>query len=132
MAIHSTQDSQAQDVNTYLPYLSRDEVYNKEKPFGADFPIDHFQNSKIANHIFEKVPVVIKDARQKKSFDLNTNGFCFLEEKTSLTAEQAANTTTAAVASYLQEIERILYKNFPEYSRIEIMDFQVNNQCFGK
>lgn len=119
-------DRNAGDVETHIAYLARDGLFLKEKPYGADFPVDHFKGAKLANHTFEQVPVVVRDARgRENTFTLERNGFCFLQAKTSLTAEGASNEKTPSMARYLEEIERILYKSFPEYARIEVMDFQV-------
>lgn len=115
----------SRDINTYLPYLAKDEIYTKEKPFGADFPVDRFQGSQLANHVFDNKQVIIHDVRNAKSTSLEINGFCFLKAETSLKATEATNTKTEAVEAYLAEVERILYNKFPEYSRIEVMDFQV-------
>lgn len=118
----------ARDVETSIAYLARDELFLKEKPYGADFPVDHFEGAKLTNNNFHSVPVVIRDARgRENTFTLEKNGFCFLQAKTSLTAEDASNDTTPIMAKYLEEIEKILYKSFPEYARIEIMDFQIRS-----
>ncbi|KAK2601552.1 hypothetical protein QQS21_004870 [Conoideocrella luteorostrata] len=122
----------AVDIDTYLPYLVRDELYDKEKPYGADFPVDHFKDSKLSNHEFEKFPMVIRDAQPvRHSFNLDTNGFCFLRADTSITPDLASNAQTPALTKYLQEIEKLLYHKFPEYARIEVMDFQVRKRAEG-
>ncbi|MCJ1309173.1 hypothetical protein MMC25_002829 [Agyrium rufum] len=121
----------ARDIETHLPYLSRVNLYETEKPFGADFPVDHFDGAKLSNHVFEQVPITVQDARDRGPFDLDTNGFCVLQAETSLAAVEASNTKTPAIARFLTEIERLLYKSFPGYSRIEVMDFQVRKRASG-
>jgi hypothetical protein len=113
------------EVQTSLPYLARDALYDHEKPFGADFPVDRFDGAHGANHTFDSHPVVIHDVRGAKPLCLEENGFQFIKASTSLTAADATNTKTPAVAKYLIEVETLLYEKFPEYERIEVMDFQV-------
>ena len=113
------------EVQTTLPYLARDKLYDNEKPFGADFPVDRFEGAQLANHKFESCPVVVHDIRGAKSATLEENGFQFVKASTSLSAVDADNTRTPAVDRYLKEIEVLLYENFPDYERIEVMDFQV-------
>jgi hypothetical protein len=117
----------AREVYTHMPYLARDELYNEEKPFGADFPVDHFEGGELAHHIFDNKAITGHDVRGREPPALDRNGFCFIKAPTSLTAAGATNSLSPPVAKYLGEIERILYKTFSEYSRIEIMDFQVCN-----
>lgn len=99
----------------------------REKPFGADFPVDQLEGAQFANHILEELPVTIRDVRGAvKPPSLDENGFCFLHAETSLhSADVVTNRKTSAVKAFLDEIEGILYESFPEYERIEIMDYQV-------
>lgn len=113
------------EIQTSLPYLARDKLYDVEKPFGADFPVDRFDGGTLANHKFDSHPVVIHDVRGSYEMTLEENGFRFIKASTLLTAADATNARTPAVDRYLNEIEVLLYAEFPEYERIEIMDFQV-------
>jgi hypothetical protein len=115
----------AREVHTQMPYLARHEIFDREKPFGADFPVDHFQGGQLANHIYDNQAITVHDIRRGKPPALDLNGFCFIRAPTSLRAAEATNLRSPPVEKYLGEIERILYEAFPEYSRIEIMDFQV-------
>lgn len=121
----------ARDVKAQLPYLARKDIYQTEKPYGADFPVDHFRGSQLSNHIFEAADVMIRDVRENNSFTLDKNGFCFLDTPTNLPREQASNTANPAVVQYLSEVERLMYEQFPQYSRIEIMDYQVRKRAPG-
>ncbi len=113
------------EVQTSLPYLARDVLYDHEKPFGADFPVDRFDGAQLANHKFDSCQVVIHDVRGSKPPSLDENGFQFIKASTSLAAADATNTKTPAVDKYLKEVEALLYSKFPGYERIEVMDFQV-------
>ncbi|KAF7503085.1 hypothetical protein GJ744_004332 [Endocarpon pusillum] len=116
------------EIQTYMPYLARNERYNKEKPFGADFPVDRCEGGQCANHIFDNQAVTVHNMRGGEQPVLDRHGFCLVHAQTSLTAAEASNSRTPPMERYLGEIERILYEKFPEYLRIEIMDFQVRKR----
>ena len=124
--------SDGQTVHTTMPYLARDRLYSTEKPFGADFRVDHLKGSQSANHIFERSSVAIHDIRKVRKPILEQNGFCFFKAATELKAEDATNEENTPTRQYLQDIQRILYERFPEYCRIEVMDFQVRSSPFQK
>lgn len=117
-------------VHANIPYLARDNLFSTEKPFGADFLVDHMKGSQIANHILEKSSVTIHDIRYARKPTLEANGFCFLKAITKLKAEDATDEENIATKQYLQDVQRILYENFPEYCRVEVMDFQVRSSSF--
>lgn len=116
----------SKDISSYMTFLSRDDLYQAEKPYTTDFPVDHIEGAKITNHIFDVRPVTFHDGRVvKKPFDLDKNGFCFIEAKTSLQAEDATSERTPVMEKYMQEISDILSMKFPQYKEIKCMDFQV-------
>lgn len=110
-----------QTLHTELPHLARDSLYSTEKPFGADFRVDHLQDSQFANHIF----VTIHDIRKAPKPTVERNGFFFLKTATGLKTADATNEENSQTRQYLEEIQEILYESVPEYSKIEVMDFQV-------
>jgi hypothetical protein len=114
---------QPKDMVTIMPYIERNELYDREKLYAADFEVDVGQ--KATNHIFAQTPVLIHDIVSFQDFDLDTHGFCVLKEETTLKAEDALDRPQEVEASYCSEIEILLHKHFPEYSRIESMDFIV-------
>lgn len=107
-------------------YLTRNKRYNKKKPFKADFPVDRFEDEQFANHIFNNQAVTVHNLRGGEQPLLDRHNFCLIHRPTSLTTADASNSLTPPVEKYLGEIKKILYDEFPEYSRIEIMDFQVS------
>ena len=115
----------AKDFVSHIPYLARDELYLKEKPYGADFPVYHIKDSNPSNHIFDDRTVTIRDIRNVTSPTLERNGFCFLKSDIKLSEDEASENDTPTMKLFLHEIETLLQKEFPEYSRVEIMDFQV-------
>ncbi|KAJ5873523.1 uncharacterized protein N7473_013396 [Penicillium subrubescens] len=112
-----------------MTFLSRDKRYQTEKPYATDFPVDEIDDAKMTNHIFDTRPVIFHDARaSKETFTLDQNGFCFIEAKTSLQAEDATSERTEIMEQYMQEIVGILRTNLPQYQEIKAMDFQVRKR----
>lgn len=111
---------------SFMPYLARSEVYQMEKPYGADFPVDHIEGAAMTNHVFEIHPVTFRDLRNmKEELNLSTNGACLIKARTSLLAEEASNSATPAMKQYVDELLRVLQQKCPEYVEIRVMDFQV-------
>lgn len=126
MAISNFSETVPKDVRSYMTFLSRDGLYQTEKPYATDFPVDEIDDAKMTNHIFNTRLITFHDARAaKESFTLNQNGFCFIEAKTSLQAEDAASEKTEIMEQYMQEIVGILRTKLPQYQEIKAMDFQV-------
>lgn len=126
MASTYPQDMVPRDVNSYMTFLSRNELYQTEKTYATDFPVDELKGAKMTNHIFDIHPITFHDARKaKESFALDLNGFCYIKAKTSLQAEDATSERTELMQQYMQEIAGILRDKFPQYQEIKPMDFQV-------
>ena len=125
--IEVRQEHSPLDVEAKLPYLARDILYTKEKPYNADYVVEgKFEDVKPTNHIYDYRPVLIRDARHDRNrFSLERNGFCFLKATTSISASSAVDARTPAVDQFLGEIEVLLTREFPEYTRIEVLEFLV-------
>jgi hypothetical protein len=83
---YRTNKSQVKHVSLNLPYLRKDDLYLKEKPYTTDFSVDHIPGAKATNHLFDFQRLVITDAQERRDdFSLQKNGFCFLRRKTSAT-----------------------------------------------
>ncbi|KAI0448369.1 hypothetical protein F5B21DRAFT_497736 [Xylaria acuta] len=116
------------DFKTTIPYLKRDPLYKKIKPFSASFRVENVTEEQSSNHMFEYKPAVVHDVRGHESdFDLDTNGFCFMKQSTFLTSEKA-NNIAEHQEQYFDEIAEFLYRAFPQYSRFECMDLQVRKR----
>ncbi|RSL45333.1 hypothetical protein CEP54_014317, partial [Fusarium duplospermum] len=119
-------------IETSIPFLSRDKLYQHTKPYGADFPTDGIEGAEIANHIFETRPVTVYDVRSlDEPLDLETNGACFIKGKTSLARHEASITTTPAISKYADEVMAILRSKFPHYVELRFMDFQVRKRSLA-
>jgi hypothetical protein len=113
------------NIRTQVPYLRRDSLYGKEKPYVADFSVDHVPNAKSSNQLFEFQEHTIIDAQPLRStLALHRNGFCFLREKTSLVTNDADDPEFVQT-HFWDELESILRKAFPEYDRFEYLDHLV-------
>jgi hypothetical protein len=109
------------DIPVQIVHIARDPLYESEKPYAADFSAP----GKGSNHIFDPKDVIVKDARhQRNVFTLEKNGFCLLDCPTSATFE-SLSFDESAVLAYYQEMETFVMKQFPEYSRVVIMEHQV-------
>jgi hypothetical protein len=113
------------NICTKVPYLGRDELYQKEKPYIADFSVEHVPNAKSSNHLFEYQDHTIIDAQPLRStLTFRRNGFCFLRAKTSLTSKNADDPEYIQT-HFWDELELILHNAFPEYERLEYLDHLV-------
>lgn len=114
------------DVASCMTFLSKDALYQTEKPYTTDFLVDSIEGAEITNHKYDTQPVIFRDARlAKESFALDRNGFCYIKAKTSLSDQDATPERTELMEQYIQEITRILRVKFPQYREIKFMDFQV-------
>ena len=115
----------AQNFDSTIPYLKRDPLYKKIKPFSASFRVENVTEEQSSNHIFEYKPMIIYDSRDvQEPFELDFNGFCFMKNPTFMTSELADNVAEHQDL-YFKEVEEFLYKAFPQYLRFECMDLQV-------
>lgn len=113
-------------LKTKVRYLARDELYGAEKPYSADFVVDERNGAKRSNIITTDCEVQVMPVTSRDGFDMNINGFCILNEDTSLTLENALDRPEEAELEYQAELEQILHKHFPEYTRLEGLDFVVS------
>lgn len=113
-------------IDTTVQYLARNERYKTEKPYAADFEINEQTGAQKTNHIFSAQRVSITTIEAPDDFDIDTHGFCVVKAKTDLKPEDALKKPQEVEAAYLNEVKAILHKRFPEYSRIEGIDFVVS------
>ena len=113
-------------LKTKVRYLSRDDLYSAEKPYSADFDVDERNGAKRTNIITTDCDVQVTPVSSRDGFDIHFNGFCILRENTSLTMEDALDRPEEAELEYQAELGQILHRHFPEYTRIEGLDFVVS------
>ncbi|RMJ08400.1 hypothetical protein CDV36_011981 [Fusarium kuroshium] len=114
------------NFTTSVPYIARDPLYQKEKPFSCDF--NHGDSIFARNHKCHPISITVKDIVSPTEFNLDTHGFCVLKANTSVDPERALANKREIEVSYSQEIEKLLHENFPEYSRIEMMNVVVRKR----
>jgi hypothetical protein len=112
-------------VSTNLQYLARNKLYDTEKPYSADFEIEEQDGIRKSNYIISTEPVFVNAIQPSDNFDLNTHGFCIIKAKTNLRVDDALTQPEAVETAYFDEIEAIIHEHFPEYSRLEGMEFVV-------
>ena len=112
-------------VNTTLKYIARDELYKSEKPFSAEFEVEKYAGAKETNHILVTQPVAVNAIEDSDKFNLDIHGFCVINARTSLQAQDALTRPGEVEDLYLNEIKDILQAHFPQYQRLEGMEFVV-------
>lgn len=118
-------------VAATLRYLARDEIFESEKPYFAEFNVKEKDGVKKTNYVFTSEPVTIHAIKPTDNFDLDHNGFCVVTAKTGLEAGDALRDAKAVEESYLLELVEILSRRFPEYKRIEPIEFSVRHEIVG-
>ena len=113
-------------VDTTIQYLARNELYETEKPYAADFEVNEQTGAQKTNHIFLAQRVWINTIEAPDDFDIDTHGFCVIKAKTNLKPEAALKNPREVEAAYMNEVKAILHRRFPEYSRLEGIDFVVS------
>ena len=76
-------------LETKGKYLAPDNLYSAEKPYSADFDVDELSGARRSNIITTECDVQVIPVNSRDVFDIDVNGFCILNEDTSLTLEDA-------------------------------------------
>lgn len=114
-------------VRTLMPFLTRSALYMNEKPYTVDFDISDIEGAKASNHTFDFHVVDVHDIRESEHpFSIERNGFMVLERNTSLDELNSADPEFIKNI-YYHELEALMYEQFPDYARFEILDHQVRN-----
>lgn len=113
-------------IDATVQHLARNERYETEKPYAADFEVNEQTGAQKTNHIFSAQRVWINTIEVPDDFDIDTHGFCVIKAKTDLKPEDALNKPQEVESAYLNEVKAILHRRFPEYSRFEGIDFVVS------
>lgn len=115
------------DILVKVPYLLHDPLYERQKPYVADFPVKEIPNATETNHQFDYIDLTIIDAQPRRSdWTLSQNGFSFLRAKTPLSSENAEDPLYVQTTFY-NALEDILHLHFPEYERLEYLDHLVHS-----
>lgn len=115
-------------IETTLAYLARDILYETEKPYLAEFVVEEREDVKKTNYVLSEEPMTIHAIGPSDNFDLDTSGFCVINETINLQAEDALTKPEVVEPTYLKELEAILSKRFPEYRRLEPVEFVVRKR----
>jgi hypothetical protein len=112
-------------METSISYLAQDPLFDIEKPFDTDVPVDHIPGARASNHKNDERAMTVYPITDPCEWDLEKHGFCFIRAKTGLTAQDALTRKREVQKGYWFEIEALLHENFPQYSRIECYDCTV-------
>lgn len=113
-------------VNTTIQYLARNELYDTEKPYSAEFEIEEYGDVKRSNYIQSTEQVLVQAIGPDDNFCLDTHGFCTINAETHLNVDDALTRPQVVETAYFDEIKAILHERLPEYSRLEAMEFVVS------
>lgn len=116
-------------MKTSISYLAQDAIFDKEKPFDTDVPVDHIAGARASNHQSDERTVTVYPIINPGEWDLEKHGFCFIKAKTRLNSQDALTRKKEVQKEYWYEIEAVLHDNFPQYSRIECYDCTVWCHC---
>lgn len=112
-------------METIISYLARDAIFEKEKAFDTDFPVDYLEGVRATNHTSDERTVLINEIKEPDKWDLNVHGFCVVKAETSLDPHDAFVRKSEVQSDYWYQIEALLHAKFPHYSRIESYDYTV-------
>ena len=117
-------------MQTSISYLAQDPIFDVEKPFDTDVPVDHITRARASNHSNDERDVTVIPIIDPAEWDLEKHGFCFIKAKTGLKAEDALTRKREVQKDYWYEIEALLHEYFPQYSRIDCYDCTVQTLIF--
>lgn len=119
---------------TQMAYLARSKIFEIEKAFDTDYPVDHVPGARKTNHENDTRQVDVNNMTDMNHWDLDTHGFCILKAQTSprcndtfMDREAYAQKDLREMShkDYWTEIEALLHNKFPCYSRIDGYDCTV-------
>lgn len=117
-------------METHVRYLARSPIFEIEKAFSTDYPVDHVEGARRTNHEADDRPVTVAAVEDPSHWKLDVHGFCFLHAETHLNPNDVYTKKKEVQDAFWYEIEAILHKHFPQYSRIESFDLTVGTQTF--
>lgn len=114
------------NMETKIPYLARSPIFQTEKAFDTDFPVDDVISARKTNHETDERAVKVHD--DTKHWDLDVHGFCVLKAHTHLDPHNVFTSKEKVQKAYWYQIEALLHREFPEYTRIESYDCTVSKK----
>lgn len=106
-----------------ITYLARDPLYDKEKPYATELKFEGAGEAESMNYIFEKRRVEVNPVGPEHKHDLDTHGFCVVRASTRLDVSLALQSPSEVEDEYTEQLAEILLTTFPEYRRVESIDF---------
>ncbi len=107
-------------------YFSQNDKFKAEEPYTTAFSVADQPGAIPSNHDYDPRDMVIYDVRKHNDFDLNTAGFRFIKHNTSMTRENF-DSIDIVEDHYYAEINDFVQKNFPQYSAIAFLEYEVCN-----
>ncbi|KAF4551562.1 Aspirochlorine biosynthesis protein N-like protein 4 [Elsinoe fawcettii] len=111
-----------------LTYLSRDALWQTEKPYFFESVPKSGLLGPRTNYVRENREATINPTNSSVAFDLDIHGFSILKEQTDLDPEIALADPDKVQEAYTSQIADILRRHFPQYRRLEAIDFVVRRR----
>lgn len=111
-------------VYTTMTYLSNDPLYDVEKPYACAFPIEDMPGAQASNYIFEK------GVFSSATFEGNLCMIWTSPSSRSSTPKQLSSrkdfeSYNFVREQYFKELEQLILRLFPQYSKVIYMDHNV-------
>lgn len=113
-------------VSSNITYLARSPLYKKEKPYATELKIEGAEDFPNMNYVFATETMDMHAIEADHKHDMASTGFCVIKANTILDPQLALETPDAVEDMYTTELARLLSERFPEYTRIEPIDFVVS------
>ena len=108
-----------------MQYLARNKLYHTKKPYSAEFKNKEYSKYKIFNYILSIETVYIYMLKLLNNYNLNIYGFYIIKVKINLNVYNTLIYPEAVKKVYFNKIGAIFRARFPEYSRLEGIEFIV-------
>ncbi|KAK3372249.1 putative CmcJ-like methyltransferase [Podospora didyma] len=115
-------------IDATVHYIARDEAYKAEKAFDTGFPVSHIPGARQTNHRVEPHGVKVHQIRDPSRYALDVHGFCVIRADLDINPHDAVTQLSEIQFSIWDKLERILERDFPQYTRIESYDLNVRKR----
>lgn len=114
-------------METFIHYTTKIPNLEHEKAFSTDFPVDHVKGARRRNTEPDNRLVTVLPITDPEHWKLDKHGFCVLQGHAHVDPNKIYDDKAAVQGEYWRELEAILHREFPQYSRIECFDLTVRS-----
>ncbi|PVH89532.1 hypothetical protein DL98DRAFT_600828 [Cadophora sp. DSE1049] len=118
-------------VKSSLHFLTRDPIYQSEKPYLVDKEVDlsNVPRAVETNRILEECPVKVHDVRAclMQEVDIDVTGWTFVKGEAEMSTADFHDPPTME-STYFDELLQMMKDQFPQYSSLALLDHVVRPQ----